>query len=72
MGYTINITNITGGTAPYNIWVCDTGHTICVYQDTITGTTGSIEMLPPYNTGTTFSVKVIDDNGCINFNDFSF
>ena len=52
--------------------MCDTGHTICVYQDTITGTTASIEMLPPYNTGTTFSVKVIDDNGCINFNDFSF
>jgi len=72
MGYTIDITNITGGTSPYNIWVCNTGHTLCVYHDTITGTTASIDVLPPYSTGTTFSVKVVDDNGCINYSDFSF
>lgn len=62
----ITISSITG-TSPYDVYICDTGNTTCIYVNTINS--GSLpytftvplifENLPGYN------VRVIDDIDCI-------
>lgn len=62
----ITINNISGST-PFDVYVCDTGYTTCIYVSTITSgdLPYTFEIPPVYNTLTNFVVRVIDDNNCL-------
>lgn len=66
MAIKVTISNITGAT-PYDIYICQPNGTSCFYIDTI----GNVELpyefdIPaPYNTGTSYMLKAIDNNNCI-------
>jgi hypothetical protein len=66
MGTNITITSITG-ISPYDVYVCDTGYTTCVYVSTInSGNLPYSFMIPSiFSSLTSFVVKVIDDNDCV-------
>jgi hypothetical protein len=61
----ITINNISGST-PFDVYVCDTGYTTCIYVSTINSgdLPYTFEIPPVYNTLTNFVVRVIDDNDC--------
>jgi hypothetical protein len=65
MGTNITITSITG-ISPYDVYVCDTGYTTCIYVSTInSGNLPYSFMIPSiFSSLTNFVVKVIDDNDC--------
>ena len=65
MGTNITITSITG-ISPYDVYVCDTGYTSCIYVSTInSGNLPYSFMIPSiFSSLTNFVVKVIDDNDC--------
>lgn len=62
----ITINNISG-TTPFDVYVCDTGYTSCVYVSTITSgeLPYTFEIPPVYSSLTDFIVKVVDDNNCV-------
>jgi uncharacterized secreted protein with C-terminal beta-propeller domain len=62
----ITINNISG-TTPFDVYVCDTGYTSCVYVSTITSgeLPYTFEIPPVYSSLTNFIVKVVDDNDCV-------
>lgn len=66
MDTNITITSITG-TPDYDIYVCDTGYTTCVYVSTIgSGDLPYSFMIPSiFSSFTNFVVKVVDDNNCV-------
>jgi hypothetical protein len=65
MGTNITISSITG-ISPYDVYVCDTGYTTCIYVSTInSGNLPYSFMIPSiFPSLTNFVVKVIDDNDC--------
>jgi uncharacterized secreted protein with C-terminal beta-propeller domain len=62
----ITINNISGST-PFDVYVCDTGYTSCIYVSTITSgeLPYTFEIPPVYSSLTNFIVKVVDDNDCV-------
>lgn len=62
----ITINNISGST-PFDVYVCDTGYTSCIYVSTITSgeLPYTFEIPPVYSSLTDFIVKVVDDNNCV-------
>lgn len=66
MGTNITITSITG-ISPYDVYVCDTSYTTCIYVSTInSGDLPYSFMIPSiFSSFTNFVVKVIDDNDCV-------
>jgi hypothetical protein len=64
-------TNITistlNGSSPFDVYVCDTGMTTCIYVNTInSGDVPYVFVIPPvFSTLNNFTVKVVDDNNCI-------
>ena len=66
MSKQITITSITG-IPSYDVYVCDTGYTTCVYVATInSGDLPYPFMIPSiFSSLTNFVVKVIDDNDCV-------
>jgi hypothetical protein len=62
----ITINNISG-TTPFDVYVCDTGYTSCIYVSTITSgeLPYTFEIPPVYSSLTDFIVKVVDDNNCV-------
>ena len=64
MAYSIDITNVSGGTAPISIYACDEYGNNC----SLLGTTPGVYVLPSLlQTATTIMVKSVDSNGCIYF-----
>jgi hypothetical protein len=64
MAYSIDITGISGGTVPINIYVCDEYGNNCAFL----GTSPGVFVLPTLlQTATTIMVKVVDSGGCIYF-----
>jgi hypothetical protein len=61
----ITISNISGS-SPFDVYVCDTGYTACIYISTInSGDLPYIFEIPPvYSSLSNFIVKVTDDNNC--------
>lgn len=61
----ITISNLTGQN-PFNVYICDTGSTVCYFVNTIT--TGDIpyvfEVPIPLGSLTSFKINVVDNNGC--------
>ena len=64
MAYSIDITNVSGGTAPISLYACDEFGNNC----TLLGYSAGIYVLPSLlQTATTIMVKSIDSTGCIFF-----
>ena len=64
MAYSIDITNVSGGTAPISLYACDEFGNNC----TLLGYSAGIYVLPSLlQTATTIMVKYIDSTGCIFF-----
>jgi len=64
MPYSINITNVSGGTAPISLYACDEYGNNCTFL----GNSPGIYVLPTLlQTATTIMVKSVDSGGCIYF-----
>jgi hypothetical protein len=61
----ITINNISGAT-PFDVYVCNTGLTTCIYVNTINSVDlpYTFEIPPVYSNLTEFVVRVVDDNEC--------
>lgn len=61
----ITISNISGLT-PFDVYVCNTGYTTCIYVSTINSgdLPYTFEIPSTYSSLTDFIVKVVDDNNC--------
>lgn len=64
MGLQVTINNITGQT-PFDIYICQSGGTDCFYMATTSTVPYSFYIPEPYNTSSSYMVKIVDDNGCI-------
>ena len=62
----ITINDISGQT-PFDVYVCDTGYTTCIYVSTIaSGDLPYVFEIPQvYSSLTEFIVKVVDKNKCV-------
>jgi hypothetical protein len=72
MATTVTINSITSGTSPYNVWVCDTCFGTCQYIDTFTTLPYSFTLPSVYETYPYYVVKIIDANGCVYCDTFSY
>jgi hypothetical protein len=66
MSVQITLNTITGGTSPYDIWVCDECGTAGTCQYIATTSTIPYSFILPavFETYLTYVVKIIDSNGC--------
>jgi hypothetical protein len=67
---TIDITNITGLTYPYNIYVCDIYGNNCILISTVFTTippSNTILLPPQFNTSPSVGIKIITPDGCEKF-----
>jgi hypothetical protein len=62
----ITINNVTGA-QPFDVYVCDSPITTCIYVATINTVDipYSFDIPPVYSSLTEFVVKVVDNNNCI-------
>lgn len=65
MAIKVTISNITGAT-PFDIYICQPTGSSCFYIDTITSSELPyiFDIPVPYDTGTEYMLKVIDNNNC--------
>jgi hypothetical protein len=64
MAVQVTITNITGS-SPYDIFVCQPNGSSCFYITT-TSTIPYVFNIPePYNTSSSYMLKIIDNQNCI-------
>jgi len=64
MPYSIDITGVSGGTAPISFYVCDQYGNNCTFL----GVTPGVYIIPTLlQSTTTIMVKSVDSNGCIYF-----
>ena len=64
MAIQVTINSLTG-TSPYDVYVCDSVLTNCVYIATINLTPYVFDVPTPLDAQTELCVKVVDTNGCI-------
>lgn len=64
MAILVSISSVTGS-SPYDVYVCQSGGTNCFYISTINSVPYSFDIPSPYNTNTSYMLKLIDSNGCI-------
>lgn len=69
MAVKVTISGITGVT-PYDIYICQSGGTGCFYISTITDSQVSpdpyeFDIPPPYDTSSSYMLKILDNNNCI-------
>ena len=62
----VTVNTISGGSSPYDIWVCDGCGTsgTCQYVATITTLPYSFTLPVMFETYSSYVVKLIDNNGC--------
>ena len=68
MAVRVNINGITGGTEPYNVYVCQPNNTSCFYISTIMDSDLNpyeFDIPAPYNNLSAYMLKLIDGNNCI-------
>jgi len=63
MGLTVNINSITG-ISPYDVYICQSDGTGCIYINQITTTPYSFEIPSPYDNSLAYMLKIIDGEGC--------
>jgi len=61
----VTINDVSGQT-PFNVYICNTGYTTCVYINTITSSDFpyTFEVPSLFTTAINFTLKVVDDNSC--------
>jgi hypothetical protein len=67
MAVKVTINNITGQT-PYDVYVCQNTGAGCFYISTITNVNlpnYTFDIPSPYDTASSYMLKVIDNNNCI-------
>jgi len=64
MGTQVTINSITGQ-SPFNIYICQTGGTQCIFIDKIDNTFYEFLIPSPYDTLPTYMLKIIDGNNSI-------
>jgi hypothetical protein len=64
MAVQVNISSITG-TSPYDIYICQPLGTNCFYITTISSTSYVFDIPAPYDTSTSYMLKIVDNNGCV-------
>jgi hypothetical protein len=64
MAVQVTINSITGQ-SPYNLYICQSNGSGCFYVTTITTTPYVFDIPSPYDTSSSYMLKVVDDNGCI-------
>jgi hypothetical protein len=64
MSVQVTINSITGQ-SPYDVYICQTGGTGCFYMTTITNAPYVFNIPTPYDTSSSYMLKLIDENGCI-------
>jgi hypothetical protein len=72
MAVQVTVNNITGST-PYDIYVCDSSQTTCIYVSQITDLQLPYSFIipPPFDTQSSYILKVVDVYGCVITNNFS-
>jgi len=63
MSVQITVNDVTG-TTPYDLYVCDSGYTSCVYITTFASPPYTFDVPAPLDSLTTICVKIVDNNGC--------
>jgi hypothetical protein len=65
----INISGVTSGQAPYDVYICDETNTSCFYVSGLTNIPPSVvfdtEDFFPFEQ--VLNVKIIDTNGCVHY-----
>jgi hypothetical protein len=64
MAVQVTISSITGQ-SPYDVYICQSNDTGCFYISTITSTPYVFDIPEPYNSSTSYQLKVVDENNCI-------
>jgi hypothetical protein len=64
MAVQVTINSITGQ-SPYNLYICQSNGSGCFYVTTITTTPYVFDIPSPYDTSSSYMLKVVDNNGCI-------
>jgi hypothetical protein len=67
MAVRVYINGITGGTEPYDVYVCQPNNTSCFYMNTINDSDFPYEFdIPqPYDGSAAYLIKIIDNKNCI-------
>jgi hypothetical protein len=67
MAVKVYINGLTGGTEPYDVYVCQPNNTSCFYISTINDSDLPyvFDIPAPYNTSPAYLIKVIDSKECI-------
>lgn len=66
----VTINDITGQT-PYDVYICDSGATTCIYVDTIISIPYSFDVPQSFSNLSSYGVKIIDNNNCNIFKIFN-
>lgn len=64
MAVQVTINNITGS-SPYDVYICQSNGTGCFFISTITTLPYVFDIPEPYNTSTSYQLKVVDANNCV-------
>lgn len=64
MAVQVTINNITGS-SPYDVYICQSNGTGCFFISTITTLPYVFDIPEPYNTSTSYLLKVVDANNCV-------
>lgn len=63
MAIQVTINSITGQ-SPFDIYICQSNGTGCFYISTITSTPYVFDIPSPYDTSSSYQLKVVDANNC--------
>lgn len=63
MAVQVTIDGITG-TSPFDIYICQSNGSGCFYIATISSVPYVFDIPEPYNTATSYMLKVVDANNC--------
>jgi hypothetical protein len=63
MAVQVTISGITGQ-SPYDVYICQSNGSGCFYVSTITTTPYVFDIPSPYDTSSSYLLKVIDANNC--------
>jgi hypothetical protein len=67
MAVKVFINGLTGGTEPYDVYVCQPDNTGCFYISTIENSDLPyvFDIPPPYDVSVAYMIKLIDNKECI-------
>jgi hypothetical protein len=63
MAVQVTINSITGQ-SPFDVYICESNGTGCFYISTITSTPYVFDIPSPYDTSSSYQLKVVDANNC--------